>query len=688
MRASILALLLALVAAPPPAMAADMPARNHDIVPEDYLDIATLTSLAASPDGTRAAWTESRWGEARENDLWLLDRRTNAPATVRRLTFDGFGGNDPTWSPDGAWIYMTGKQTRADADAPPYDGTTQVWRIAPDGGRLEPVTRAAEGVGHFVLAPNGATLYYTVGHEVTQDPWREMKETYKDLEYGSGVDHLDAVESLDLTNWRVHELAPASRSIRDLAVSPDGRHLALITTPSAATITSEGWSRVDLLDVATGDVTVLTDEGWRADHPSPYGWLDDLAWAPDSRALAFTISYDGYPTRIYVGEQVGDGWPLHEIVRHDEAHYDGGLCWRGKDRVLCWRGERDACVRVLATAGVEMGGQGRTTALTPVDVVAGPFSFSRDGQVLLASLATTKRLNDIYLCGAKGSDTMESATVLTDLNPQVATWKLPQISRITWQGGDGDPCSGILELPPGYDRKSGGPLPMILEIHGGPTASTRYRLRLWSYGRALMPANGYALLSPNYHGSTGYGDAFMEKLIGRENDIEVQDLLTGVHHLIDTGLVDPQRVGVSGWSNGGYLTNCVIVAEPTLFKAASSGAGVLDMVIQWGTEDTPGHVINFAEGLPWEVPDHYRASSPLYHLDRVQTPTLIHVGGADPRVPPAHSKALFRALHRYLGVPCELVIYPGEPHGLTKAKNRVAKMTWDLAWFKKYLAGT
>jgi dipeptidyl aminopeptidase/acylaminoacyl peptidase len=158
-----------------------------------------------------------------------------------------------------------------------------------------------------------------------------------------------------------------------------------------------------------------------------------------------------------------------------------------------------------------------------------------------------------------------------------------------------------------------------------------------------------------------------------------------VRHLIDAGVADPARVGVMGWSNGGYLTNCVITAAPEMFQAASSGAGVLDQVIQWGTEDTPGHVINFVGGLPWEVPDHYRAASPLYGLGRVTTPTIIHVGGSDPRVPPAHSRALYRALHHYLGVPCELVVYPGEPHGLTTAENRMAKIHWDLAWFEKYL---
>jgi dipeptidyl aminopeptidase/acylaminoacyl peptidase len=167
----------------------------------------------------------------------------------------------------------------------------------------------------------------------------------------------------------------------------------------------------------------------------------------------------------------------------------------------------------------------------------------------------------------------------------------------------------------------------------------------------------------------------------------VTDISLGVKWLIARGITDPARVGVMGWSNGGYLTNCMIAAEPEMFAAASSGAGVLDMVIQWGIEDTPGHVINFTTGLPWDQPDLYRSASPLYDLDRVRTPTLIHVGGSDPRVPVAHSRALYRALHHYLDVPTQLLVYPNEPHNLTTRTNRLAKMEWDLAWFRKYLSG-
>jgi dipeptidyl aminopeptidase/acylaminoacyl peptidase len=256
---------------------------------------------------------------------------------------------------------------------------------------------------------------------------------------------------------------------------------------------------------------------------------------------------------------------------------------------------------------------------------------------------------------------------------------------VAWTSGDGTPVEGILELPPDY-RPSDGPLPMIVEIHGGPTSATRLELQYWIYGRTLMAANGYALLSPNYRGSIGYGDSFLTDLIGHENDLDVDDILTGVDAMVERGIADRDRLGVMGWSNGGFLTNCLITRGGR-FKAASSGAGVLDQNIQWATQDTPGHNINFMNGvLPWQDPEAYRKASPLDGLGAVATPTLIHVGGDDPRVPPAHSRALYRALRQYLGVPTELVVYPGEKHSLQSYLHRKAKMEWDLAWFSHYLA--
>ena len=673
----LMVLVILLVAVP---VLGDSPVRDHDIVPEDYFDLISLGNLAVSPEGETIAFTESRWGEGKEgrhSELWTVAR--DGAGSIRH-TFDSFAVSSVVWSADGKAIYFLGRD-KADRDAPPHDGSRQVWRLVPGEGNPTAVTRVDDGVQSFALAPGGNVLYYSVKKKEVSGEWQDLREKFEDLEYGHGVTWFTEVRKLDLGSWRDEVVLPADRVIWEMTLSPDGTRLGMITTDDNELIFKEGWSRVEILDVASGEVTRVTSQDWRTDHPSPYGWIDDLAWSGDSRALAFAISYDGYASGIWITEENDGAWNLQLFQRPDLVTYAGSLLWKGKDRILCYRGETMGRIHVYGTDKVGRGEQGNTRILAGGDIVVGSFAFDKRGGKLTTVFETITDANDIYT--VKGPERFER---LTRVNPQVDTWKLPQIKHVNWPGADGDVCYGILELPPGY-TEGDGPLPTIIELHGGPTSSTKYRLRLWIYGRALMASNGYALLSPNYHGSTGYGDEFLAKLIGRENDIEVIDIAAGTRWLIDQGIADPARIGVSGWSNGGYLTNCMIVAEPDMFAAASSGAGVLDMVIQWGTEDTPGHVINYVEGLPWEQPSHYEKASPLYNLDKVKTPTLIHVGGNDPRVPPAHSRALYRALKHYLDVPTELVVYPGEPHGLTTHENRLAKMKWDLAWFEKYLLG-
>lgn len=663
-----------------PYTAANEPVRDHDIIPEDYFDIATITSCELSPNGKFAAFVESRWGrgkEGRKNDLWVVNMDDKTPL---RLTFDGFGPSRPVWSSDSRWIYFAGGYERGDGEDMPYDGSRQVWRITPRGGEPFPLTRVKKGVKQFCLSQDGKTLFFTKTEEIYAEAWKEMKKTYPDLEYGHGITKKNSIWKLDLVNWRDEKLLDADSVIFDMALAPDCSKIAMITADDNELIFKEGWSRVEVFDLQTKKVRNLTPMEWRKDHPSPYGWFEEVTWAPDSKALAFAISFDGYATRIFAVDSVDGNYDIQEIKRPGITAHDGGLKWLGSDRTLCFRAEERGCTRAMAIPDVRHGSQGKAEPLTPEGLVMGDFSFNASGTRMAAVFESTKTLGDIY------DVTQGGLEKITHVNPQVDTWKLPQISIFKWIGADGDEVEGILELPPNY-KKEDGPLPLVVELHGGPTASTKYKLRLWIYGRATMAARGYALFSPNYHGSTGYGDEFTAKLIGRENDIEVIDIRTGVIALIKEGIADKNRMGVMGWSNGGFLTNAMITAEPDFFKAASSGAGVLDQALQWATEDTPGHVINYMQGLPWQKPEAYLKGSPLYQLHRVKTPTLIHVGGADPRVPPAHSRALYRALQHYLHVPVELIVYPGEPHGLTTHENRLAKIKWDIAWFDKYLMG-
>ncbi len=664
---------------------AEPPVRDHDIVPEDYFSLATVGACEVSPDGQYVAYTEMRWdkeADKRNIDLWVVECETKQR---QRLTFDTASAGGPTWSPDGRYIYFAGGHKRAGEKHPPYDGKRQVWRVSPCGGDLFPVTRVKDGIGEFELSKDGRTLYYAVSDEQYGDEFKKLRKKHKHLEYGHGVVEYTQLWKLDLESWRAKKLVDEKRVIREFSVLPDESAIAMITTPDDTLMTNEGWSRVDVFDIASGETRIVTKDGWREGHPSPFGWVGNLACSSDGKMLAWTVDFDGYPGEIYVANCHGEGVEPWMLDRPREVTVTGNLHWVPGSSDLAFTAEDHARQRIYGFTKVAPGKRQVESAgeMTPGDFVIHNYCFSEDGRGLVVVKSDIQSGRDIYLASSVRDAKNGKWARLTDVNPQIATWKLPRISLVQWKAPDGTEVEGILELPPDYTPDKG-PLPMVVELHGGPTAATMYRMRLWIYGRTLMAAKGYALLSPNYRGSTGYGDKFLTGLVGRENDIEVKDILAGVDAMVERGIADPDRLGVMGWSNGGFLTNCLIT-QTTRFKAASSGAGILDMVLQWASEDTPGHVINFMQGLPWEAPDSYRHSSPAYALDKVTTPTIVHVGGSDPRCPPAHSKGLYRALKYYVGVESELVVYPGAGHGLTKYKDRLAKMEWDLAWFEKHL---
>ncbi len=660
------------------------PERTHDIVPEDYFSMAHISEVAPSPSGKQVVWAEQRWQDdlpRRNKDLWIVDSRTKA---ARRLTFDAAGDGHPVWSADGAWIYFGTARKQAKKGAP-YNGKYQVWRIRPDGTDLGPVTRIKGGIEGFELTEDGTYLYYTKrAKHHDKDPWKKLRKSHNKLKYGKGVRKLSELWRLNLKTWRSEQLTKkATRYISQFTVSPSGDRVAMITVPSRRLIDNEGWSWVQILDLRTRELTRLKDDAWRGQAPSPYGWLSSLAWSDDSKMLALRVDFDGYPGEMFVVHL--DGTKTRgtmRLPRKDEFTLSGGLTWRPGSNDLCVKAIKDARDRIYCVRNVKLGKHGATAEITASDkgTVHG-YSFSANGKQLALSLGTIEHAPEVYVLPARGA---HKYTRLTNQNPQTATWKLPTVKTVRWKNPDGTEVEGILELPPGYDGKS--KLPLMVEIHGGPTSASRKEMRFWIYGRTLLAARGWALLSPNYRGSTGYGDKFLTDLIGKKNDVDVSDILSGVDAMVAQGIADPDRMAVMGWSNGGYLTNCIIT-KTDRFKAAISGAGVVDTAMQWMIEDTPGHVVNFSQGLPWAKAEAMRKSSPLYDLHKVKTPTLIHVGANDARVPVQHSRALFRGLDQYLDVPVELIEYPGEPHGLGKKVSRKAKLEWDMAWLDHWVLG-
>ena len=665
-------LLLVLLASP--ALAQQ---RTHDITPDDYFTLNTITELAVSPDGKHVAYCLATWDRAEDNrktDLWVV--ATDGKRKPARLTFDRANDRKPKWSADGKSIYFLGNRKRAAETKPPFDGAAQVWRVEAAGGDPKAVTREPGGVSGYDYAPEADALFFTkeVDH-ADDDEFSKLRAKFAKVEYGHGKRKVSEVHRLDVNTWRAEKLIDEKRYVREFAVTADGKRVALVSAFDDSVVKSEGESRVDVWE--GGKVVTPPTDVYRAKAASPWAGREALAGNSDGTRVAVCAGFDAYTAEVVVGTKDSESWTVKQVSRGGAAQvrgYGSPLAWTTNDGLI-FLGDLDGA------AGLVLADVKNHTINPLIDRRKVIYGLSASGGAKARPLLQAERDRFPQLVLHPLADRS-----LVDPNPHTATWKLPSVQHITWKAPDGAAVGGVLELPYGY--KKGDRLPLVVALHGGPTTSTKADLAFDPHnGRLYFAARGYAVLLPNYRGSTGYGDQFVTDLIGNENDLDVKDILAGIQHLIKEGIADPDRVGVMGWSNGGYLTNCLITLKdsPVRFKAASCGAGILDTVAEWGFNDEPAYPMVFKKGLPWEQPEIYRKTSPTYALGNVTTPTLIHVGGNDERCPPGHSRMLYRALKEYKKVPTELVVYPGEPHGLTKLSNRKAKMEWDLAWFDRYL---
>ncbi|CAF3517385.1 unnamed protein product [Rotaria socialis] len=278
---------------------------------------------------------------------------------------------------------------------------------------------------------------------------------------------------------------------------------------------------------------------------------------------------------------------------------------------------------------------------------------------------------------------LKSAKVITNENRLFSERNLPQVKTFKWTS-DEDDCTieGLLHYPPGKFESTN--LPLFVLIHGGPYAPSinQFQSSAGTWG-PLAATEGWLVLEPNYRGSPGYGDQFLDEIRYEPLTRPGKDILSGVRRLIQDGIVDRNRLAVGGYSYGGFLTNWLIT-QTTNFKAALSGSGAVDYVSAWGTMEFPPLIDYLMGGFPWDRSDIYAKQSPIYQLDKVRTPTLIVTGEVDIRVPPGQSFMLERALH-YLGVPVQLLIFPTEGHSLRNNPwHGKIKVREELKWLKKY----
>ena len=272
---------------------------------------------------------------------------------------------------------------------------------------------------------------------------------------------------------------------------------------------------------------------------------------------------------------------------------------------------------------------------------------------------------------------------LTDANPQVKGFELGAQEEITWKSKDGTMVGGVLVKPVGY--RAGQRYPLIVAIHGGPASADILSFN-GGYGSQVWAGAGYAVLRPNYRGSTNYGNKHQTDIVGNYMAPGFDDIMAGVDHLIAQGIADPNRMGALGWSAGGHWSNWILT-HTDRFKAISTGAGTSNWISMYAQSDVQrNRQFYLGNKLPYDDFDAYWNQSPLKYIKNAKTPTMIHVVEGDPRVPSPQSVELHMAL-KQLGVPTELFMYPGNTHGITDPRNQLVKSVSEMAWMDFYVRG-
>jgi dipeptidyl aminopeptidase/acylaminoacyl peptidase len=273
---------------------------------------------------------------------------------------------------------------------------------------------------------------------------------------------------------------------------------------------------------------------------------------------------------------------------------------------------------------------------------------------------------------------------LTDANPQIRGFALGDEEEINWKSTDGKTVGGILIRPVGY--QAGSRYPLIVAIHGGPASADVLGFN-GGYGGQTYAGAGYAVLMPNYRGSTNYGEKHKTDIVGNYFQKGYEDIMTGVDYLISQGIVDSTKMGVLGWSAGGHWSNWILT-HTNRFKAISTGAGTSNWISMYAESDVQrNRQFYLGNKLPYDDFDAYWNQSPLKYIRNAKTPTMIHVVEGDPRVPRPQSEELFMALKR-LGVPTELYVYPGNTHGIPDPRNQLLKSVAEMAWMDYWVRGS
>jgi dipeptidyl aminopeptidase/acylaminoacyl peptidase len=613
------------------------------LTPEAFLELRSLQDPQFSPDSSRVAFivNEPRTEEKRTRHIWIYEKEKD---TSRQLTYSTKSESSPRWSPDGKQLAFLSNR---DGDE------QQIYILRMEGGEAVELTKGKASVSELAWSPDGKSIAF-----LSPDPKTEAEEKkIKDKDDAHVVDREDKqarLRVIDLATKKDRALTEPTWRVEDLGWMPDGQSIVVQATnhPFSDRFTDRLYS-------------VTVQDGKIKEMLAPAGPFANLRVSPDGKYVGMIGSREDGPQPsdlliLPIGLGVAKnltGASLDREIHHFQWAKDGSLV------ALYADGFKNKLTTYVAD------GERKNLADPPVN--PGPFSVATTGEIAFVG-ETTTYMPELWLRETNGETKQ-----ITHVNESFKQYAVTPQEYYKYKSFDGLEIEAALLKPAGYDRKTA--LPSIVLIHGGPTGNWGDSIDAWGQ---LLVAHGYLVMYPNIRGSIGYGQKFVEMNRADWGGGDFKDVMAGVDDLIVKGMADPDRMGICGWSYGGYMAEWAVTQTPR-FKAAVSGAGMADLISEFGTEAGPAYDEWFW-GVPYEKPEGFLNASPFLYVRNAKTPTLILQGEDDTVDPKGQSQELYRGLKRY-GVESELVLYPREPHGFQEAKHRVDMQKRVMEWFDAHL---
>ena len=637
---------------------------------DDYFAIKRVSDPRVSPDGRWVAYTVSTTALAddkSETRIWMAPAAGGDPIP---LTLKGTSASSPRWSPDGKWLGFLAARN---------EGQTQVWLLNRLGGEAEQLTELKQGVEGFNWSPDGTSLALLVrdptpeqagdtswiGHKAkTPRPYVVDRLQFK-RDYTGYLDRRRVhLYRFDVTSKKLTQLTSGDWDDNSPSWSPDGGLLAFSSNRDSV----DGSYNTDIWLVSADDTTKGNSTRRITSEPGQDG---SPAWSPDGKWIAYTRQPSGQPLSLIYD-------PDHLAVIPAEGGTPRALT-ASLDRAVGsprWSRDGQSLLLLLETSGeqqlVKVDLNGTVTPVIDGARVVNSYDLAPDGGVV-ALVSEPTLPNEVFV--RDGSGLRQLTYTNRELLGQLQL-SVPQ--ELTARSRDGTPVEYFL-FQPARNANGNSRHPTLLRIHGGPVSQYD---KSFNFDAQLFAGSGYAVVMANPRGSSGYGARYARAIFADWGNKDFEDVMAAVDDAVEKDVADPDRLGVGGWSYGGILTNYVIT-KSNRFKGAISGASEALYTANYG-HDHYQYLWEIELGLPWRNQKAWDRISPFWSVEKITTPTLWIGGEKDWNVPILNSEQMYQAMRR-LGRTTELVVYPGQFHGISKPSYVKDRYLRYLAWYGRFL---